>query len=88
MIDHDAVVYESVRCVNCGVAGRGRPGFLNWKCLNCRPAKAAEPTSVADLFTVPAVSPHQGSPYRCREHHDVPVDRNGRGCPECPRPRR
>lgn len=28
------------------------------------------------------------SPYRCRDHHARPVDRNGRGCPDCQQERR
>jgi predicted amidophosphoribosyltransferase len=52
-------------------------------CAKCeRKGRAA--AKAATVLPEPApVTAHQGSPYRCRSHHGVHVDRRGRGCPLC-----
>jgi hypothetical protein len=75
-------------CTRCGGNCQPRRPLCSYcreaRRLELRDAAPAEPAPVV----VPDQGPHAGSPYRCRDHHDVRVDRHGRGCPECPRSRR
>ena len=84
---------ERIQCVECDETGWATPGFTGWRCWLHRGQKGQRAT-VGEAFAPaaePPLSPHAGSPYRCRAHHEVRVDRRGKGCHECAderRPRR
>lgn len=59
----------------------GDRGDRVWRCKTCKRF------SVQHLTPAPRkpnpASAHAGSPYRCRAHPEIRVDRKGKGCPRC-----
>lgn len=66
-------------CDDCGGHCQPQHAF----CAKCRRLRKAAQAAEAKPEPTPLSIPHAGSPYRCRDHHDIAVDRRGRGCPWC-----
>lgn len=66
----------------------GRQGDRLWRCPTCRRfAVEAKAEGTAGTSEPRNPYPHEGSPYRCRDHQDIPVNAKGHGCPPCARAR-
>ena len=61
------------------------PGWIRLTCPECGHVGSAAARRQAIAPTLaPASRPITSTGYRCRDHHDQPVNFRGKGCPRCP----
>jgi hypothetical protein len=62
------------------------PAWIRLTCRECGHVgiQEARPASNSTPTLAPASRPITSTGYRCRDHHDQPVNFRGKGCPRCP----